>query len=169
MIFYAFIFCLQRKMHSFSSSALTHVFNAMNKLCSSVTWCKFEGQGRGRGGAKEVYCCSWEVLNCDSLFIGEACSLISFLLVKLYITLFSNRYQKGGQFRLRSQIRREVNILFIIALIALSQMATAKIVCFCAGHCSLRYLFPTVMWGRWRDEVQTTSVTSAQNTEAQAQ
>ena len=104
-----------------------------------------------------------------TLFIGEACSLISFLLVKLYITLFSNRYQKGGQFRLRSQIRREVDILFIIALIALSQMATAKIVCFCAGHCSLRYLFPTVMWGRWRDEVQTTSVTSAQNTEAQAQ
>lgn len=149
-------------MHSFSSSALTHVFNAMNKLCSSVTWCKFEGQGRGGGGKGSV-------LLFMGSFIGGACSLISFLLVKLYIALFSNRYQKGGQFRLRSQIRREVDILFIIALIALSQMATAKIVFFCAGHCSLLYLFPTVMWGRWRDEVQTTSVTSAQNTEAQAQ
>ena len=160
--------CKERCIHL--AAVLWHMFSMQwINYAPRLPGAKLKARAGAGGGAKEGYCCSWEVLNCDSLFIGEACSLISFLLVKLYITLFSNRYQKGGQFRLRSQIRREVNILFIIALIALSQMATAKIVCFCAGHCSLRYLFPTVMWGRWRDEVQTTSVTSAQNTEAQAQ
>lgn len=57
----------------------------MDKLYSLVTWCKFEGQGKG---GKENSWLLMESFQFDCLFVVEACLLIYFLLVKPCPSIF---------------------------------------------------------------------------------